>query len=672
MARPKLRLDLSTAEDKENQSVVKELKRRSSTDVVGVRELQAFQTQVAKLWTTKEQDDTSSRGSLSSLVDLSNKPSSAVTGTTLDTAIGVGTPDLTVPVSDFQLSSSSSASTSPASALLGQSSAEYQISSAGFKPTGNDPKTQICFDFTKGVCTRGSSCKFSHDVALIVSVNSQERGICFDFLRGQCHRGLLCRFSHDLSSLAAQQCQRGSRRNAPICYDFVKGVCARGPDCRYSHDINSIINDTRHSSQSTHAGQLCHDYSKGRCARGAACRYSHDFSALTAASPLMPALTAAAAAAAIAQISMNPGGLLPQIAPYLQSYMPPTPQHTSLQQHMLHERMHSSAPVLPHPFPFAKTNFPQAGLPRDVAAGQMNTFGVPSPHDPFGAPYTGLTAHSGWQAGSQMPHNSSLLSMRLQAQQASKHMYAPLQNQSRDGNAPFLAAQKSLPELYGIPGGVATAPVGGRSYDSAQTGFANMASRHAGASAAAVQRPVYSPFEALQSLSRESPSVSKPKILTSSLAEKQPSLRSPSTASGTDAMPEPLPPADAVAIPTRPASTPRLTHAYSSSTAPPAAARSLSFTDLQFDRETSLPMQSLADSSLTIQPEQESLDRLCFEAASLGISAPTGKLSVAEVEVECNSSTSDSSSVHALEASDSGLLSAGSGHLFMCQEIWKR
>ena len=163
--------------------------------------------QVAKLWTSKEQDETSSRGSLSSLVDLSNKPSSAVPGTTLDTSIGVGTPDLTVPVSDFQLSSSSSASTSPASALLGQSSAEYQISSAGFKPTVNDPKTQICFDFTKGVCTRGSSCKFSHDVALIVSVNSQERGICFDFLRGQCHRGLLCRFSHDLSSLAAQQCQ---------------------------------------------------------------------------------------------------------------------------------------------------------------------------------------------------------------------------------------------------------------------------------------------------------------------------------------------------------------------------------------------------------------------------------------------------------------------------------
>ncbi len=163
--------------------------------------------------------------------------------------------------------------------------------------------------------------------------------------------------------------------------------------------------------------------------------------------------------------------------------------------------------------------------------------------------------------------------------------------------------------------------------------------------------PLTGLFAAMQSLSRESPPVPKPEILTSSLADTQPSLRSPIMASGTDAMQEPLPPADAVAILIRPASTPRLTRAYSSITAPPAAARSLPFTDLQFDRETSPPMQGLADSLSANQPEQKSIDRLCFEAASLGISAPTGKLSVAEVEVECNSSTSDSSSVLALEVS---------------------
>jgi hypothetical protein len=77
-------------------------------------------------------------------------------------------------------------------------------SSRGCTSNGRDP--QICFDFTKGLCTRGDKCKFSHDIATIVQFNSKEKGICFDYLRNQCHRGLLCRFSHDLSNIA-QQCQ---------------------------------------------------------------------------------------------------------------------------------------------------------------------------------------------------------------------------------------------------------------------------------------------------------------------------------------------------------------------------------------------------------------------------------------------------------------------------------
>lgn len=80
---------------------------------------------------------------------------------------------------------------------------------------GHDP--QICFDFTKGLCTRGDKCKYSHDIATIVQFNSKEKGICFDYLRNQCHRGLLCRFSHDLSNIA-QQCQVSSW-----------AMCARAP-----------------------------------------------------------------------------------------------------------------------------------------------------------------------------------------------------------------------------------------------------------------------------------------------------------------------------------------------------------------------------------------------------------------------------------------------------------
>ena len=72
----------------------------------------------------------------------------------------------------------------------------------------------------------------------------------------------------------------------------------------------------------------------------------------------MPALTAAAAAAAIAQISLNPGGLLPHLAPYLQSYLPPAPQPVPLQQQMLFERRHHTASA-PQPNIFNKMAFAQ-------------------------------------------------------------------------------------------------------------------------------------------------------------------------------------------------------------------------------------------------------------------------------------------------------------------------
>ncbi|EFJ52378.1 hypothetical protein VOLCADRAFT_86752, partial [Volvox carteri f. nagariensis] len=182
--------------------------------------------------------------------------------------------------------------------------------------TTQEGKAQICFDFTKGVCSRGDKCKYSHDLATIVHFNSKEKGICFDYLRNQCHRGLLCRFSHDLSNIA-QQCQvswqfgnwqsirfgrrfanslntnrlqvysngakenKGAKPNA-ICYDFVKGVCQRGAECRYSHDLSLIARMARGGSAQPKAGEVCYDYLRGRCNRGATCKYSHNIAFLAA------------------------------------------------------------------------------------------------------------------------------------------------------------------------------------------------------------------------------------------------------------------------------------------------------------------------------------------------------------------------------------------------------
>ncbi|KAH7624416.1 hypothetical protein Ndes2526B_g00614 [Nannochloris sp. 'desiccata'] len=157
-----------------------------------------------------------------------------------------------------------------------------------------EPKRQICFDFTKNQCSRGANCKFSHDLNLIIEVNSQEKGICFDFLKGTCSRGPLCRFSHDLRNLQAANSNSnilGSFGNhtppqndlisasnrpntSPICYDFVKNQCSRGPECKYSHDFSSILMGPRHP-----VGKkpyvMCMDFVRGRCTRGASCKYAH-------------------------------------------------------------------------------------------------------------------------------------------------------------------------------------------------------------------------------------------------------------------------------------------------------------------------------------------------------------------------------------------------------------
>jgi len=158
-----------------------------------------------------------------------------------------------------------------------------------------EPKRQICFDFTKNQCSRGANCKFSHDLNLIIEVNSQEKGICFDFLKGTCSRGPLCRFSHDLRNLQAAKPTvtnppLGPYRNGvpqndlvsalhrpkifPICYDFVKNQCSRGPECKYSHDFSSILMEPRQPA-GKNPYVMCMDFVRGRCTRGPSCKYAH-------------------------------------------------------------------------------------------------------------------------------------------------------------------------------------------------------------------------------------------------------------------------------------------------------------------------------------------------------------------------------------------------------------
>eukprot|EP00890_Picochlorum_soloecismus_P004375 jgi/Picsp_1/4939/NSC_02303-R1_hypothetical zinc finger protein len=167
------------------------------------------------------------------------------------------------------------------------------------KGANQDGRAQICFDFTKGQCSRGDGCKYSHDVNYIIEVNSQEKGICFDYLKGTCARGMMCRFSHDLNNLKPLLVSQArgeyigqGKKKGPICYDFVKNKCAKGSDCKYSHDYTALFQQIHkkrpssgkqqqqprapnHFGAGTGQDTVCIDFLRGRCTRGNACRYKH-------------------------------------------------------------------------------------------------------------------------------------------------------------------------------------------------------------------------------------------------------------------------------------------------------------------------------------------------------------------------------------------------------------
>ena len=94
---------------------------------------------------------------------------------------------------------------------------------------------QACRKFLAGTCTFGSKCKYQHGKVApsapasgvapqprfavqglaVVQKSSQQ---CRDHTRGACTRGVACRYSH-----------------AAPCRDWERGSCARGEGCRYAH-----------------------------------------------------------------------------------------------------------------------------------------------------------------------------------------------------------------------------------------------------------------------------------------------------------------------------------------------------------------------------------------------------------------------------------------------------
>ncbi|CEF97900.1 Zinc finger, CCCH-type [Ostreococcus tauri] len=74
-------------------------------------------------------------------------------------------------------------------------------------------RSDQCFDWSRGSCARGESCRFAHDGTPGGNVNASggrtgsphrvAAGVCFDHAKGTCKRGDQCRFSHDVAAVAA-------------------------------------------------------------------------------------------------------------------------------------------------------------------------------------------------------------------------------------------------------------------------------------------------------------------------------------------------------------------------------------------------------------------------------------------------------------------------------------
>ena len=142
-------------------------------------------------------------------------------------------------------------------------------------------------------------------------------------------------------------------------------------------------------------------------------------------------------------------------------------------------------------------------------------------------------------------------------------------------------------------------------------------------------------------MQRQSPPIQRPDALSGQRLISNPEINQPSAIpSRTDAQTG-APPAAAVAVPAAPVGSPHLTHAQPSATL--AAAQSLAFADSQREGPSS-DLELSADA-----PEFKSIQELCFDAASFGISESGSKVSVMEYDGECNSSTSEHSSGPPLE-----------------------
>jgi len=87
----------------------------------------------------------------------------------------------------------------------------------------------LCFQFQRGECTRGATCKFAHEPAKF----------CVDFANGDCARGDKCKFSHGAPPVPAEKPNFGL--SGALAKDSRTGNVRKGKQSKWAEPADAKV-----------------------------------------------------------------------------------------------------------------------------------------------------------------------------------------------------------------------------------------------------------------------------------------------------------------------------------------------------------------------------------------------------------------------------------------------